>query len=97
MLMNMEKTLESIPIPIEDLSNNITRKVFYNDALVTYRTFLYKPNKARKILRAYLIDMKDEMTITLFVLTQLIDQQNQKILLNFGIYITHFQIIPKKI
>lgn len=96
MLMTRQKEVESMPLLIEDINNNITGNIFHVVVLVTYRTFLYKTNRSKEIFRADVTYKKVEMTITLLVPTSLIEQHESNIISNVGVPTKYFEIIPKR-
>jgi len=95
MLMTRKKEIESMPLLIEYVSNNITGIIFHGVVLVTYLNLLEKQNNTKAILYTNLTDKKVEMTITLLVPTQVIEQNEAKLITNVGVFIRNFEIILK--
>jgi len=93
--MYRNKPTPSIPVSIEELTSCKAEQIFHGNVVVTYKATLDKWQKSNEILRAYLIDAKGEMTITLNFYVDLIKQHQAKLLLGKGICITNFKITSK--
>jgi hypothetical protein len=95
--MYRKKQIASIPINIEELTSCKVGQVFHGNVVVTYRAILDKSKKSTELLRADLTDVKGEMTVTLNVCTNFIEQHQAKLLPGKAIHITNFKIAPKPI
>jgi hypothetical protein len=71
--------------------------VFIGDIMVIYGTYLDKANETRSIMRADMTDKEAMMTVTLTILTQLVQKHAKKILSGNGISLTNFNIFPKTV
>ncbi|XP_057822077.1 uncharacterized protein LOC131034564 [Cryptomeria japonica] len=89
------KTKTQNCMSIEELNARKAGNMFDGDVLVVYKATLDKVNKTREVLRADLTDLKAEMTITLNVPSNLVQQYENKIIPGSGISITGFQIAAK--
>ena len=69
--------------------------IFEGDILVVYIATLDRENKTREVLRADLIDFKGEMTITLNVTGNLVQQYKTKIVPGTSIIVLGFQVEHK--
>jgi hypothetical protein len=93
--MYRNKLTTSIPINIEELTSCKVGQVFDGNVVVTYTTILDKSHKSNELLRAYLTNAKGEMTITLIVHSNFIEQHQAKLIPGKSIRITNFKIAPK--
>jgi hypothetical protein len=84
-------------LSIEGLNNHRIGQVFIEDIMVIYSTYLDKENKTRSIMCADMTDNEALMTVTLTILTQLVQKHAEKILPGNGISITNFNIFPKTV
>jgi hypothetical protein len=82
-------------LSIEGLNNRRTGKVFIEDIMVVYITYLDKENKTRSIMCADMTDNEALMEVTLTIPTQLFQKHAEKVLPGNGIFITNFNILPK--
>ena len=91
----MKKVKSTSPITIEQLNARMVGTTFEGDVLIVYKVNLGKIKKPCEVLRADLIDHKEEMTITLTVNNNLLQQHENKIVLGMGLSITSFEIAPR--
>ena len=79
-------------ISIEDLNARKIGNTFEGDLLVVYITTLDRENKTWEVLHVDLTDFKGEMTITLNVTENLIQEYKNKIVPGTSIIVSRFQI-----
>lgn len=79
-------------ISIEDLNARKEGNTFEGDILIVYIAILDRDNKTREVLRANLTDYKGEMTITLNVTGNLVQEYKNKIVPRTSIIVSGFQI-----
>ena len=79
-------------ISIEDLNARKIGNTFEGDILVVYIATLDRENKTREVLRADLTDFKGEMTITLNVTGNLVQEYKNKIVPGTSIIVSGFGI-----
>ena len=80
---------------IEELNERKTGKTFEGDVLVVYKYILDKINKTREVLRTDVIDSKAEMTVTVNVKDNLVQQYEDKLIAGMGVRISNFQLEAK--
>ncbi|XP_059070801.1 uncharacterized protein LOC131860407 [Cryptomeria japonica] len=89
------KINNEISLSIDDLNARKAGNNFQGDVLVIYKATLDKVNKTREVLRAYLTDLKGEMTITLTVSNNLLHKFEDKIIVGMGLSISDFDVVPR--
>ena len=75
---------------IEELNEIKNSKIFEGDVLVVYKYILDKINKRCEVLCADVIDIKVEMTVTINVKDNLVQQFEDKLIVGMDIHISNF-------